>query len=1093
MKKNYLVFIMLLCATVNRAQTGNTASGINETFVLLSINGAPEDYYDLQATTANPDFNGAALGSFAVNNPAQSIVLKGAQNATYECTGGNITSAALYYRVYKTGNTPGAFTALNLPFSFDLTNGCGGKDEYWEDVASVNLTGSLAPGNYTLEIYSAATYDNTAGGGGTGTWNANNSGNNYKATFIRTADPANPVNISASGGSPFAVYPTCASAFSAINAGTHTGALSMVISGNTTEPSTGAVLNGSGTGAASYTGITIIPNGNIIVSGLVNGGLPLIDLNGADNVTIDGLNSGGNSLAISNTQASAIAGTGTIRFQADATGNTITNCTLLGSSRVAPGSNGGTIIIGAAAITSGNDNNTISNCNIGPAGSNLPVKAIYCTGTSDNDATTSNKGIVVDNNNIYDYANNTGNAAGIDVNSGTTGIIISNNRFYQTASRSMSVSGIYHRSININNTASVNLQVLGNTIGYSAGNGTGTYSVALVSGCSFTAIALTVSPVSVAAIHTNTIAGIAITGSGFGTAASAPFKAVYITSGMADLNGNTIGSMTTTGSITYTSGSGNTSDVIGILNTGTASWTTSNNNIGGITGNTSGSDAVRIYVMLGITNTAVSWGAANNTIGGNIAQSIRSSTTNNQSLVQGIHNSGFTLLASGNTIRNLSANAGNGSNLVASVAGIISTNGSAPASAHDISRNTIYNLVNTSTIGPNMITGIHVEGGLNSMIERNLIYDFSINNSAAFSQANGIYAAAGTSTYRNNMVRLGAGIVAIGSTGGIVGINEASGTNKYYHNSVYIESAAVLGAGWSIAFNTVNGTDTRSIQNNIFVNTRNSSAGGKNWAIRFGAASVNTGVLTMNNNIYYAPGTNGVLGFFNSADVTTLAAWQAITGKDANSFQENPNFIAPSAVPPNLHINTSSASVAEANGVDVGVLNDFDGDTRSALTPVDIGADAFIIFGNCPLATTSFTSNISGASYQWQADTGTGYINIINGPVYSGVNTITLTLNSPPTSMNNYKFRCLVNGTTFSNVYTYKVGVTWTGAVNTNWGVPGNWSCGIIPDEYTNVQINAGAPNYPLTELNVTIWSLRVNPAASVIIGAGFNMILLGK
>jgi hypothetical protein len=54
---------------------------------------------------------------------------------------------------------------------------------------------------------------------------------------------------------------------------------------------------------------------------------PLLNFNGADNVIINGLNTGGNSLTISNTSTSTAAGTSTIRFINDATNNIIRNCT----------------------------------------------------------------------------------------------------------------------------------------------------------------------------------------------------------------------------------------------------------------------------------------------------------------------------------------------------------------------------------------------------------------------------------------------------------------------------------------------------------------------------------------------------------------------------------------------------------------------------------------------------------------------------------------------------------------------------------------------------------------------------------------------
>ena len=69
--------------------------------------------------------------------------------------------------------------------------------------------------------------------------------------------------------------------------GTHnTGSFEIRINGDVFENSS-AVLNASGTGAADYTSIIIYPTiPGVKISG--NLAAPLIDLNGADNVTIDG-------------------------------------------------------------------------------------------------------------------------------------------------------------------------------------------------------------------------------------------------------------------------------------------------------------------------------------------------------------------------------------------------------------------------------------------------------------------------------------------------------------------------------------------------------------------------------------------------------------------------------------------------------------------------------------------------------------------------------------------------------------------------------------------------------------------------------------
>jgi hypothetical protein len=52
----------------------------------------------------------------------------------------------------------------------------------------------------------------------------------------------------------------------------------------------------------------------------------------------------------------------------------------------------------------------------------------------------------------------------------------------------------------------------------------------------------------------------------------------------------------------------------------------------------------------------------------------------------------------------------------------------------------------------------------------------------------------------------------------------------------------------------------------------------------------------------------------------------------------------------------------------------------------------------------------AGASYQWQENNGTGFVNLSNTSPYSGVTTKTLIINPVGSSMNNYQYRCLRNG-----------------------------------------------------------------------------------
>ena len=165
-------------------------------------------------------------------------------------------------------------------------------------------------------------------------------------------------------------YATLKLAFDAINAnGTQSGNLITVTIIADTIETASAVLNQPS--VSSWTSLTITPSGARTISG--NLAAPLIDLNGADGVTIDGLNASGNSLIISNTSTSGLTNTSTIRFINDATNNTVKNCTIQGSSTAVTL---GTIFF-STGTASGNDGNIITANTITSAGANLPTNAIY--------------------------------------------------------------------------------------------------------------------------------------------------------------------------------------------------------------------------------------------------------------------------------------------------------------------------------------------------------------------------------------------------------------------------------------------------------------------------------------------------------------------------------------------------------------------------------------------------------------------------------------------------------------------------------------------------------------------------------------------
>ena len=180
MKKTYISIgrlIFLLLFIFNFGKAHSQSAGFNSTYIILQLNGGSVNYYDLNATTSNPDFQSAYLGNYGPNN---SLILKGAEHNVWKCYGCDLTSTRLNYRIYLTASPSGSYSNINIPYSSGFNNGCSGQDQKWKsDGNSINLLSGLTiQGNYTIEVYSDASI--TCSGG---TAFASNNGSNYKATF----------------------------------------------------------------------------------------------------------------------------------------------------------------------------------------------------------------------------------------------------------------------------------------------------------------------------------------------------------------------------------------------------------------------------------------------------------------------------------------------------------------------------------------------------------------------------------------------------------------------------------------------------------------------------------------------------------------------------------------------------------------------------------------------------------------------------------------------------------------------------------------------------------------------------------------------
>ena len=769
------------------------------------------------------------------------------------------------------------------------------------------------------------------------------------------------VDVIASGGTAMASYTTLADAFIAINAGTHTGIITINISGNTTEPIAGAILNGSGVGAASYASILIKPIGGATrtISGAASAGFPLIDLNGADNVTIDGLNTGGNALVFDNTTVSAVSGTSTIRFQLDATNNLITNCSINGASTMGTGTNGGNIWFAAGAVLTGNDNITFSNCKIGPSTAGLPTKGIYSNGTTTT-TTLYNSNITITNCEIFDFFNPSVQSNGIYVTTASTDWIITNNKFYQTATRTQVTTGTINCAIQLASANINNCLISGNIIGFSSASATGTYSIVGVTTASrFVGILTTALGIlGRTDILNNTVQAINMTGPIGSTVTTATFIGIQIQSGWCNVNNNNIGSLTGANPITISSSGTGSQEAYGIYSSvsvalptefkdntvGSMTYTNTSTGGSGIVGLRAGNNSLNILTISG------------NTIGASAGElkavNNSATATANGNAVIGIQVQTSTDVVTNNTISNLTTNTPNpGTITSSSVMGILISSAAANSM---FSNNKIHTLSNTNATGASVwVSGIMISTTTFPVsIIKNTIHSFNITSAGAIPTMVGIYVNAGNSNFINNMIRLGINAAGSSITSGIAinGIFESSGTNSFSHNSIYIGGSGVSTlANNTFAFFSNAVTTVRNYLNNIFYNARsNAGSTGKHYAIKLAGTTPNPAGTFSNYNDLYAFGVGGFTAQYNAVDLFAITDWRTATNLDCNSFSANPNYVNPTGTSATVDLHVASPTPIERagtffdfNGLFTSIVSeDFDGQTRSTLTPTDVGADA---------------------------------------------------------------------------------------------------------------------------------------------------------
>ena len=245
-----------------------------------------------------------------------------------------------------------------------------------------------------------------------------------------------------------------------------------------------------------------------------------------------------------------------------------------------------------------------------------------------------------------------------------------------------------------------------------------------------------------------------------------------------------------------------------------------------------------------------------------------------------------------------------------------------------LENNEIYHN-NLSSTDFAQMTGIWVNGGVNTIVRNNFVHDLI----GGLSSTVGIETRGSADTnycdIYNNFISIGGNISSDIRMYGVFSQHSPGPDINILHNSVYLSGVLANSDEFTSGIRLANNSATY-LKNNIVYNARTGTTGtADHYAIYIGTTSYQ---YEGDYNDYYSDGNN--LGYY-SAQNADLASWQSASGQDDNSISVDPLFISTT----DLHVLQTSPVSDVGTGIP-GLSLDIDGDQRDLLNP-DMGADEF--------------------------------------------------------------------------------------------------------------------------------------------------------
>ncbi|WP_376777502.1 gliding motility-associated C-terminal domain-containing protein [Flavobacterium covae] len=313
-----------------------------------------------------------------------------------------------------------------------------------------------------------------------------------------------------------------------------------------------------------------------------------------------------------------------------------------------------------------------------------------------------------------------------------------------------------------------------------------------------------------------------------------------------------------------------------------------------------------------------------------------------------------------------------------------------------------------------------------------------------------------------------------------IDITTAANNNKWYHQKVTFSLNSTENI-LTITLNTraydSNGNLTGTNYQRSWTNNVNLS-GNENWLRNF-TAGISTDGVVDNVETYYLVCDSDNDGIANHLDLDS----DNDTCSDANEYYDSATIdggdngvygTGNPAVNGNGTVNVAGYNGSYTNVVLAGSTTNLNVTTQPNDQTIALGANAIF---------SATATGVSAIKYQWQEsqDNGATWANVVNGGVYSGATTATLTLTAPPINMNNYKYKLVIKesnyvcGEKISDVKALKIGNTLVASnevfVDKGGSVLGNDVLNGVPVTIGNAVVTSST-NGPLsidTAGNVTV------------------------